>query len=105
MPICVTHYTSTGTFPLTDSDPAYLLGSIAHASEVSLLLLVPAALPKAQIKCAKRIVRYQALRCLARHERGTEEGMSLSTGIVARYSRNKSGKNTTEWCKYEFHCQ
>ena len=49
------HWPYPGAFPLTASDPASLLGSIAHASEVSLLMLVPADLTKAQIECASRV--------------------------------------------------
>jgi hypothetical protein len=43
-----------------------LLGSIAHASEVSLLMLVPAALPTAQFECAKEILRYLIWRGMSR---------------------------------------
>jgi hypothetical protein len=39
-----------------------MVGSISLASEVSLLLLVPTFPATIQIKCAKEIVRYQAIR-------------------------------------------
>ena len=53
------HYRpEAGVLPLAGPVPVSIPGSIVLASEVPLLLLVPASQAPTQIKCAKNIVRY-----------------------------------------------
>src|ERR1035437_2332456 len=66
------------------STPASMVGSIVHASEVSLPLLVPTSKHKTRIKCARNSLRYpMQILFAAEALPETLAGIVIGTGICA----------------------